>query len=676
MRLVRSPRLGTGLVLAAFVLAGPATAADPTLSFAVLSLGQAGDGADDGRGEDTGPPPDPETFDAAYEQATFMVSQWKEDKKAADEEKDAARKVELTQAAEDVVQEALRMMTVALGNADASTPPDRIDKLRYLLCYTAYQVGRYPDAGLVGETVAGSLAKTDAKTSQGAGYIALLAYNKMLSAAPAKDRDFELDRLSAVTSILHDNFPDSAQAETARLLVAGQLFANGRPDDAAAWYAKVPAKSPKHVDAQLVGGRAAFAAYARAAVRKGENAPTAEELAAMLADAKQRLTEGVQKKEAGLKAGTVDTNLVQGKYALAQLHNRAGEYDTTLKLLVGEPFPVVPATNVGVGAKRPASGIKSRDFASSAHELLLRTYVGKGDLDEAQKVVKTLETIGGGSGSVTAVYVNLGKQLRQELTLLKAEGDTERITSFVSSFDALLTKLVEQSATLDAGSLEFVATTYAALAASIDDETQKSTYYSKSAKVYETVVEKAPPERLVTIQLERAQILRAAGEYDDALEAVAAVLKQKPTSLDGQVAAASILAESGTDPVDPKKLGEALSGTSRGGATIWGWAGIERRLGRLVSSGDPSDYVLGKYFDARYNVAAVSREIAVAGGEKSRLGAVLGYVTRIARSSAELSDEQWDQLDELYQKVQEDLGRPPTPLERPESATTETSTEE
>ncbi len=179
---------------------------------------------------------------------------------------------------------------------------------------------------------------------------------------------------------------------------------------------------------------------------------------------------------------------------------------------------------------------------------------------------------------------------------------------------------------------------------------------------------------MLSLQLRLANCLRRQGNFAKSLEILRSVITQRPKALDVQVAAANMLEDWGASPDAGSELRslDAIRGLrdQAGGGAVWGWEGIAARLERVLASGKADNELREKYFEARYNIPLCRHQYAQHDKDKASrakaLGVALGEIDAFARVSADLNEDSWQKLDTLYQDIETDLGRKPTPLARPD----------
>ena len=247
--------------------------------------------------------------------------------------------------------------------------------------------------------------------------------------------------------------------------------------------------------------------------------------------------------------------LVVGKTELANLDIGLGRYDEAAKLLTEPPHSVVASIAVTDEATRPAEGVKGRPFASYVFQSLLRAQIGRHQVDASLEAMQQLEKIAGASGAegVTAIYVSLGKEIEKEIARLIATNDRARLVEVRKSFEKFLEELARCSDTMSYGSLLWIAETYTGLGDGLSDDPDAARdYFAKAAHAYEDFLTCAKADtsplgrdRVLSLELRRANCLKRQGAYSQALETLRGVIAKKPRALDVQVAAAGLLQDWG-----------------------------------------------------------------------------------------------------------------------------------
>ncbi|QDT39146.1 hypothetical protein [Stratiformator vulcanicus] len=618
---------------------------------------------------------DPEDFDEAYGLANSLIKQIDPLRNQVSQAKNKQDRSRFQASFQAHLDETARILKLALLLAGESVDAVLVDRTRYLLAYVEYLSGRPYDAAVLGEYVGRHTTADKTKTDlpADAAYLALLAFVKLLDDVPnGQSDDFEIRQVRRVADLIVSEYPTTPKADDARMTL-GVLF-NQRDDsvEAAKWFSSIPSSSDRFAEGQLSAGQAFWNAYLDALAAPNEQRIPQGELDQLRQNARDRLTRGIEELDKTLPAGrTAPDNFVAAQLSLVQIENSDGNYQKAVDILTKGPRPITDAVAIEKGKDRPDKGIKSVAFASLAYRQLLRAYVGLQQIDPALTAMRELERIGGEGN--TEVFVDLGRQIKEEVERLPEGAERD---SVLSAFDRFLSKLSELKQGQTYSSLIWIAETYFGLARAVEGD-KKSRYFDQAASAYQEILTKSgtggfmPADREPGIRLRLAEVERVRKNYDIAYGHAKAVLKANPNALNGQVEAATILMNWGSDKAS-EKLTLAIRGDdSDPQAVVWGWGQIASRLQRMIESGRGTPDFEDQYLDARYNLTESARLAATAAGDpqarqkglnraKQQL---LTFVATTPRS--EISDEWWGKLDSLYGSIQRNLAGDP-PNYRPE----------
>jgi cellulose synthase operon protein C len=587
------------------------------------------------------------------------------------------------------LRDARQKLQGALANADPRREQKDLNRARYYLAFVEYELKNYDAAAVVGDYAARRLKAIDPDLAREAAHLSLAAIDQEFKTCPESQR-LVLARIARPTAeILIHNWPDTDRANEARSIMAELYDQAKQPLEAAQWYASVTTGSEGYAEAQIGAGREYWSA-ALSAPKATSGGPSREaQIKEWTSLAEKYLRNGIVKAgDPADSAGNPPAWLVSGKVVLANLEIGLGNYDEAVKLLTDQPHSVTDSIAVTNEAARPTTGIKNKTFASFVYQTLLRAQIGRHQVDAAIDAMQQLEKIAGANGveGVTAIYVSLGKEIEKEIARLIASNDRQRLIEVRKSFDRFLEELTKRSQAMSYGSLLWIAETYTGLGDGIsDDESTAREYFGKAAATYEQILAKtaadnspSAKDRALSLDLRLANSRRRQGDYEHALETVRSVIAQRPKTLEVQIAAAGILQDWGASQnADAERRSiEAIRGLhdgEAGGGAVWGWAEIAARVQRVLAGGKADSELREKYFDARYNIPACRRQCALAEKDPAMrakiLDVALGEIRAFALVSTDVGEDSWKRLDGLYQQIEQDLGRQPTPLARPDLRT-------
>jgi cellulose synthase operon protein C len=585
------------------------------------------------------------------------------------------------------LRDARQKLMNVMSTADLRRDPKDLNRARYYLAFVEYELKDYDAAAVLGDYAARRLKTIDGEWARDAAHLSLAALDQEFKTCPESQRPV-LARIARPTAeFLIHNWPDQDRANEARAIMAELYDQSKQPLEAAQWYASVTPGSDGYAEAQIGAGREYWSA-ALSAPKAVAGGPSREaQIKEWTASAEKHLQNGIAKAgDPADSAGNPPAWLVSGKTVLANLEIGLGNYDEAVRLLTDGAHSVTASIAVNDETTRPSAGVKNKTFASFVYQSLLRGQIGRHQVDAAIGAMQQLEKIAGTSGveGVTAIYVSLGKEIEKEIARLIASNARQRLIEVRKSFDRFLEELTKRSQTMSYGSLLWIAETYTGLGEGIsDDESSAHEYFGKAAAAYEQILAKtasdpspAAKERVLSFQLRLANSRRRQGDYEHALEIVRSVIAQRPKTLEVQITAAGILQDWGaSQSADAERRSlEAIrglhDGEAGGNGVVWGWAEIAARIQRVLAGGKADNDLREKYFDARYNIPACRRQCALVDKDRAMrskiLEVALGEIRAFSLVSSDVGEDSWKRLDSLYQQIETDLGRQPTPLARPD----------
>ncbi|MBW3540410.1 MAG: hypothetical protein KY476_09075 [Planctomycetes bacterium] len=622
-------------------------------------------------------PGDPRDFDTALGQARTMIDPGIGERLQALDQEQAGQKrpdeiAALEQDLQSHLRDTARILNLALEYALAERPEvAQINEARYYLAYTHYMLDRPFDAAVLGEFVGRRFPTEDSEIPQKAAYLAMAAWVKayLQSKEPEPERSFEIGGLERVCKLITETWPESVRAQQARMQL-GLIYARReQPVEAARWYSSVPEGASDYAEAQLAAGQAYWNAYLSTSAAEAEQRPPQEELTKWQSAADQHLRTGMAKVAAETAADKQPpAELITAKVTLAQILINDGKYDEAIKLLREDPHAPEKAIAVAEKQPRPRQGIQSSAFASLVYQLLLRSYVGTQNIDEALKVMDALEKSmpeDDDGSTLTALYQRLGENLKSEIERLRVAGDQERLNQVLTSFEQFLDQLQKRSDTMNYSALIWIAETFYSLAEGMGNtDPRADTYYNKAARTYEDILQRpagfVPGGKETGVKLRLVNCKRSAGEYGDALKMVSEILVKNQRVLEGQMYAAQVLQSWGeSNQADTQKyLMESITGRDIEGQknVIWGWAGIVRKL-----SGRGMDQYQDERLQARLNAAEARRKYGLLQSSRPKRLAELEHAKtelemfgRATRPET-IGTEWWQKFDGLYRQVQNDM---------------------
>jgi tetratricopeptide (TPR) repeat protein len=628
------------------------------------------------------------TFDAAFEKASEAEDDIKttqlEISFAQQEKPDAKQIADLKAAAEKKYDEAFAFCQRAIALSDDKTDLEKLNHLRYLLCYFHYSKGNYDDAVVIGETVAKKHPKaTNARDAARVALASLDAVYRQRKAA-GEDVAFESAELQNLIDYIIKTWPDDPVAGAASEILVNVYTTGGDYEKALAALERLPENSPARVEAQLRYGQSLWAKYLRTVQQNREakaaagdpsstNTPfedpkVQQELDALLKQAQDALERGV----AGLrKLNDVSDRAMLATVSLTQLYENGSKADKAITLL--EDAKIGPLTLV----KRKHPSTQTQGMAAEIYKTALRSYIDAEpqQIDKATAALDALEKIYAedpqGPAKLTQMLVSIAVDLKQQLEELARQGDRDRQARLTKAFDKFLSRIPERGATADFKILNWVGATYENLAGGLNTGGKlvpgADGYYRQAIKAYEDIISRAkadpnfaPPERMPAVKRNLAVDYRNVGEYEKAISVLAELLKEMPLLLPVQVEAARTYQARGAQ--DPTFYVRAIEGGDKPEtANIWGWSKLSVQTSRDQRFRDI-------FHEARYNLAFCRKRFAEA-SDKPEVKKVAFQkakydIRNTMQFDATLGGDKWKpQYESLLKEIQTGLSEEPIGLQ-------------
>lgn len=558
---------------------------------------------------------------------------------------------------------ALKNLHLALRMPDPDVKIEERNNARYYLSYLYWSAGRFYDAAVMGEFLARKYPQSP-DGRQGA-QIALNAYGQLYRAAQGSDISFESEHISKIAELIEKQWPNQPEAQLASATLLALAIQRNDFAKALAYLEKIPANSPQRGRAELTAGQALWNAYLLALRKPPAERPPKSELDARKQQARKTLEAGVEHSK---NEDHVTLEMLTGFLSLAQLYVEIGESDLAIKLLDHEktgPLTLVEAKNP-IASKPP--------IPVETYKVALRALVGAQKTKRAEQTMKTLEKLVGQESkageTLTLIYISLGRSLQQQLKDLRESGQQKQMQAVSRSFETFLKHILDRKQGNTFSSLAWVADTFYSLGTGFDTDKgeqlspQSKQYYENAVKAYQRIVDTASTdpkfvptkESMIGVRLRLAVCQRKLGKYDDAINQIAAVLRQHPTSLAAQIEGATTFQAKGK--VDKLAYVRAIRGgelDSRGQNLIWGWM----KLGTMTSKNPKFE---STFHQARLNLAECRYLVGLQEPEEKRKAfweqawkdLWLTYKIYPKMGGPEMAAE----YDELLKKVQQMLGKP------------------
>lgn len=585
---------------------------------------------------------------------------------------------------------------LALALAKPTDEANEVANARLHYAYVNFWQRKNYEAAVLAGFVARTANKDDSTVALDAAYMAMAAYVQAYNdfKAPIDEKAGDMRLIVKAANLIADRWPSSDKANEAYMILGRMIGAQKKPAEAAGWFTKVPESDPKYPEAQLAAGQAYWTAYIGAA--RSLEKPSTEQLASWQKSAEAHLRSGIDKMSKTAPKDSAPPELIGAKLSLSTILVSQGKEAEALKILQDDPQSVVKAVTVADEQTRPAAGVTSRRFATETYKLVLRCYIGSGNLEKARETMKTLESIaaaGGADGGaeITELYVGLGKLLKDELERLRDNGETERFSKLMTSFETFLNDMAQRK-DQGFGSLSWIGETYFALGeTSSSDAAKANGFYDKAGTAFSEILNRvkadsafASAAQVYGVKLRLVYVHRLKKEFEAAETLMNEVVRETPNALKVQVQAAELYQDWGTSgQADAlKKLIVAVNGTLKVQGLTWGWMEISKKLQRSPDFATNTGFQEA-FLNARHNATICRRTYALQQPVKDKqklLEICKADIRATILISKDISDEDFAKFNSLYKEIQADLGEPATdltkspdiPVTAPETAKTET----
>ena len=573
----------------------------------------------------------------------------------------------------DLQAKAIRYYQMALRMVSSETPLEDVNTARYYLAYLHWLAGDTYRAAVLGEFLAVRYPNTTV-ARQGAK-IAMAAYAKLYNQATAGSaaHEFGNRHMVAMAGYITKLWPESPEAADAWMMLLHTAVASGNLSRAAEFLKKIPPDSSQRGEAELMLGRAYWAAYLRAQRFDDDERPKEAELQKQLDEAKRLLAAGIEH-----TAEKIDASLFASVLSLAQINLRDGHQSEAVKLLDHPKY----GPHTLLKEKHPASNQPGYDVET--YKTALRAYVANRDLEKAEKTMDRLEKAVAAEGGaeaaskLTKIYISLGRELQEQLADLRKQNKAGQLKDVSEAFELFLDRILQREEGNTFNSLNWVAETFYGMGLGFDPggevlppEAEK--YYRKAADAYRAILVKckqdenyAPRKDAVYgIRMRMAKCLLSLGQYENAMKYLLSVLVRRNMMIDAQVLASEVYQAWAAVPGNAKRYQKAIMGGYRSKKTnsnvVWGW----QKIAKLTAVSKTHADIFHK---ARYNMAVCQMQLALElGGQdkKDALEAAEKSIVRLQILYPEMGGPRWwKKYDNLLKKIEKLQEKRPVGLKR------------
>jgi tetratricopeptide (TPR) repeat protein len=429
--------------------------------------------------------------------------------------------------------EAIELYETALSQVTDKIDISQLNKVRYLYGFCLYQAKRYLPAAVILEHIA--TRYTDSGLALNAAYIALASYARSYETAKeAEQPEVDRTRLVRIADFLERRWPDTAEADFARLTLGTVALRLSDHVSAARAFERVSAKSDEYLSAQSRAAENYWNAYL-SGLEVADVTQQAKELQSHLAKARELYTKTREDRIAKLDSmQPIPEDAVRADLFLAQIHLEGGQDLDALTLL--EPL---------------IKTVESRGDLASLHLTVLtsamQAYVRAENLALAEEMMKKIEATGKDTAEITQLFQALAAQLKQKMDRLERLGDMSGAEQTRRSFLAFLDRLSKREAGQSFDSLSWIAASFFGLGAYDQAEQLFRTMLAKFADDPAVGADAKRKRTLTAVRLQLVTALRLQKKYADARQLMEQLHKENPKAIDVLMEYGRVLSWSGTE---------------------------------------------------------------------------------------------------------------------------------
>jgi hypothetical protein len=633
---------------------------------------------------------DPETFDEAFDlakenidlmQATGVALKILQSGGGAAEDP-AAEVAKLEKQIVEARAKALKYFRVALGLVEEDTNVDRLNLVRYYLCYLYWEEKQYYDAAILGEFLA--YRYPDSTGARSGAKIAMAAYLSEYNNPTNASKDFDADKVVEIAKFMIRRWPGGPEAAEANKMLVTFMLQRDDVPRAIEYFGQL-SDSPQKAASAVSIGQKSWAMYIQALrMEDGDPAkPSAAEMEALKTQAQTMLQQGLTGVQG---AATISNTVANAALSLSQIYLDTSQYEKAIELL--EDSTIGPLTLLKSGH----AATKREGYPEETYKAALRSYVSviPPQQEKADGIMDALEAhVGMDSESaekLTRIFIGLGLQLQEQMKTAVGEKREADAQALAKSFEAFLGRISERGEGNNWATRNWIASTYYNLGAGVDTgakvTAQAKDYYDEAAGAYKTILAEVKagkitppkPDSVLGVEMRLAEVEMKTGDYRSALDRLAEVLETKPMMLDAQMMAAEAYQERGIAS-EAKWLGYAIKGGRKSAKTgqnrIWGWGKLAQITARYPK-------YRNVFHEARYNLAKSRFEYAKKQSTAADKTKYYEYAKRdisfVVRLFPDLGD--WrDEYDDLLKDIQQALKEKPVGLKEFKSTTPVTASQ-
>lgn len=318
----------------------------------------------------------------------------------------------------------------AANRAKLAKDNENYVKARYFEAVSLFRADRYYESYVLGNHLAKRYPSVPLAAN--AAEIALASMTYAYNVFKNQDAVSDLNRLMTLADDIVRTWPESPQADTARITIGEVARGQGNYEQAQKALAAVPKTSEQYAEARSKLGLVLWRQSQAGGGGQPDSRLAAQAIAALAESIKIRQDQGVP---------ATDAKVLTSQLDLADIQSITGNSDAAIKTL----------TDAQNNAGEASAEIKTR-----IQRLKVRALIAAEQLDQALADLATAEKSGTSAEDLASLYFQLGQALQEELQSLKDAKDG-RYVRVRQSYQAFLKALASSKVSESWQALQWVA---------------------------------------------------------------------------------------------------------------------------------------------------------------------------------------------------------------------------
>lgn len=580
------------------------------------------------------------------------LSQRLSDPSIVDDEKSQLKtQLAETQTLIDIDQrQAIELLRSGLRLFGPEDDRDQLFEARYRLALLHLEQQQPWDAIVIAEFL--SFKTPGTEKGLNAGAVALAGFSDLLRSASTEQQQSLSDMLEPLATHLANTWPESKEASAATAAMVQLALVARDWSKAETLLQRLPTESASASGLRRSVGMAFYSKYL-------EEKSTDDQVA--ISELREKTATQLNAYIQQIAGGSVDSPAIEAINAAARLALDSGDPARAAKMLLEDATAPVKALR-----KKPSTATLLVALDSYRLAILVASQqmsTGKLSAEKAatrmQEYVDAMQKAAAkdpkGGERLASVFVGLARDMQEQFAQTKKANERKRLAE-------VLIVVASQAAKLETFNVQFwAANMMLSVAEEIgsDQASRKQAVdaYSAAQRILDAIVAKEtqspgwiePATMNLQIQLLLARSQRGSGDYAASIGTLAAMLRESPMLLDGQIEAAKTL--EAWAKLKPQYHKTAYQGGPGRSKLFWGW-------GRIAQETLGKEKYNEQFFQARYRLAYNRYKFGVSTKDQVEIGRAEKDISRTSSLYPDLGGPAWKKkFDALQSVIKKSLGK-------------------